>query len=107
MKSALDGSDMKSALDGSIIACGISKSVLDMEWNIQEWPLKSHIEFQGVLYFGIGIFKGVTYFYGIVATMSFDFSRISNTGLENLMDYLQKHFLNHSPCLFFSGTDHW
>ena len=101
MKSALDGSDMKSALDGSIIACGISKSVLEMEWNIQEWPLKSHIEFQGVLYFGIGIFKGVTYFYGIVATMSFDFSRISNTGLENLMDYLQKHFLNHTPCLFF------
>ena len=37
--------------------------------------------------------------------MAFDFSRISKTNLENSVEFVQGHFLNH-PAYFFSKTDH-
>ena len=68
-------------LQVEVIACKISRGVLEKKWNFQELPLKAAQSFQG----SSVVPRGVAHFYRIALAMNIDFSRISNTNLETLV----------------------
>ena len=77
-------------------------------WNFRE-RIRKGMEFtrvikkkpgvQGSSFLVLGFSSGVAHYYGITLAMTLDFPGISKINLEMLVEYLQRHFLNH--CLFF------
>lgn len=68
-------------LQVEVIACKISRGVLEKKWNFQELPLKAAKPLLG----SSVVPRGVAHFYRIALAMNIDFSRISNTNLETLV----------------------
>ena len=69
-------------LQVEVIACKISRGVLEKKWNFQELPLKAA---QSPLLGSSVVPRGVAHFYRIALAMNIDSSRISNTNLETLV----------------------
>ena len=63
-------------------------SHLEKKWNLQVWSTKKP-----------HLWK--KHFHGSTLAMTFKFSIISKINLETSVDYLQRHFHNHSTCFFF------
>ena len=79
-------------------------------WNFLEY-IRKGVEFarvinkksyivQGSSFMAFAFSRGVTHFQGITLAMTLAFSRIFKTNLEDLMEYLQRHFLNNLVCFF-------